>query len=140
MGGKKKKGGKGGGKAGADGEGPAVIFTPPTHPIFHAPQLQKHISAQTSMDDKELIKLWEHQCISMQMQLAERTDDVSRAAASKRLAERKAEQMAEDLDTQKKDLYEITRDMTRQYKGDTVAGKAQRSAPSLTSQSSPRIG
>ena len=55
-------------------------------------------------------------CQSLQLQLADRTEDASRAMASKRELQARVNQMSTDLDEEQRRGFEITQDMTRQYK------------------------
>jgi chromosome segregation ATPase len=56
-------------------------------------------------------------CQSLQLQLAERSEEASRAMAAKRELQSRVEQIARDFDEEQKQTFEITQDMTRQYKG-----------------------
>ena len=48
---------------------------------------------------------------------AERSEEASKALAAKREYQERIEQIAKDFDEEKQQTYEITQDMTRQYKG-----------------------
>ena len=56
-------------------------------------------------------------CQSLQLQLAERSEEASRALAGKRELQSRVEQISKDFDEEEKQTFEITQDMTRQYKG-----------------------
>lgn len=56
-------------------------------------------------------------CQSLQLQLAERSEEASRAIAAKRELQSRVEQISKDFDEEEKQTFEITQDMTRQYKG-----------------------
>ena len=56
-------------------------------------------------------------CQSLQLQLAERSEEASRALAAKRELQSRVEQISKDFDEEEKQTFEITQDMTRQYKG-----------------------
>ena len=56
-------------------------------------------------------------CQSLQLQLAERSEEASRAMATKRELQSRVEQIARDFDEEQKQTFEVTQDMTRQYKG-----------------------
>merc|ERR1719198_274428 len=62
-------------------------------------------------------KKWEAMCQALQMQLADRTEDVSRSLSQKRNLEDQVEKIKKDFEEEQKSAFEITRDMTRQYKG-----------------------
>lgn len=55
------------------------------------------------------------ECTSLQMQLAERTEDASRAMASKRQLEGKVDEINKSLDDKEEATQYITQAMTRQY-------------------------
>ena len=63
------------------------------------------------------INFYKMTCQSLQMQLAERSEEASRALAIKRELQKRVEQIAQDYEEEKKMTFEITQDMTRQYKG-----------------------
>lgn len=49
--------------------------------------------------------------------LAERTEESSKSLASKRELQARVEQISRDFEEEKKLTFEVTQDMTRQYKG-----------------------
>ena len=51
------------------------------------------------------------------MQLAERTEESSKALAEKRELAARVQQINDDFEEERKSTFEITQDMTRQYKG-----------------------
>jgi len=55
-------------------------------------------------------------CQALQLQLAERAEEASKALAAKREYASRVDQIARDYDEEKKMTFEITQDMTRQYK------------------------
>ena len=70
-----------------------------------------------AMDAETQAKMYMMTCQSLQLQLADRTEDASRAMASKRELTARVNQMSQDLEEEQKRGFEITQDMTRQYKG-----------------------
>lgn len=90
-----KKGGKKGGKGKKD-EGPeeGAPLTP-----------------------EEQANMYKATCQSLQMQLADRTEDVSRSFAEKRELQGQVDKIKKEFEEEQKSAFEITRDMTRQYKG-----------------------
>jgi hypothetical protein len=56
-------------------------------------------------------------CQSLQIQLAERTEDSSRALAQKREYQQRIEQLSRDFEEEQTQTFEMRQDMTRQYKG-----------------------
>jgi uncharacterized protein YlxW (UPF0749 family) len=56
-------------------------------------------------------------CQSLQVQLAERTEDASRALALKRDYQNRLEQLSRDFEEEQNQTFEMRQDMTRQYKG-----------------------
>lgn len=69
------------------------------------------------LDEATKTKLFMLTCQSLQVQLAERSEEASRALAQKRELQGRVEQMSKDLDEERERTFEITQDMTRQYKG-----------------------
>lgn len=69
------------------------------------------------MDAETQAKMFMMTCQSLQLQLADRTEDASRAMASKRELQARVNQMSTDLEEEQRRGFEITQDMTRQYKG-----------------------
>jgi len=61
--------------------------------------------------------LYKYTCQSLQVQLAERAEESSKAIATKRELQGRVEQIAKDYEEEQKQTFEITQDMTRQYKG-----------------------
>lgn len=51
------------------------------------------------------------------LQIAERSEDASKAIAAKRELRARVEEISKDYDEEKKLTFDITQDMTRQYKG-----------------------
>eukprot|EP01031_Cornospumella_fuschlensis_P033953 gene33953-41089_t len=66
---------------------------------------------------EEKAKLFMLTCQSLQVQLAERSEEAAKALATKREYQDKFQQISRDFEEEKKITYEITQDMTRQYKG-----------------------
>lgn len=56
-------------------------------------------------------------CQSLQLQLAERSEESSRALLAKRELQSRVDQITRDFEEEEKQTFEITQDMTRQYKG-----------------------
>ena len=56
-------------------------------------------------------------CQSLQLQLAERSEESSRALLAKRELQTRVDQVTRDFEEEEKQTFEITQDMTRQYKG-----------------------
>jgi hypothetical protein len=56
-------------------------------------------------------------CIPVNINTAERSEEAAKAYAAKREYQERIDQIARDFDEEKKLTYEITQDMTRQYKG-----------------------
>ena len=69
------------------------------------------------LDDAAKAKLWMLTCQSLQVQLAERSEESSKALAAKRELQSRVEQIAKDFEEEKEQSFEIVQDMTRQYKG-----------------------
>lgn len=65
----------------------------------------------------EEAKMFQATCQSLQMQLAERTEEVGRVTEERRQLEAKVATLQQDSHEEHKVAFEITRDMTRQYKG-----------------------
>lgn len=70
---------------------------------------------ELSAEDKA--KMYMLACQSLQIQLAERTEESSKSLASKRELQSRVEQISRDYDEEKKLTFDVTQDMTRQYKG-----------------------
>lgn len=70
-----------------------------------------------ALDAETTAKMFMMQSQSLQLQLADRTEDASRALAAKRELQARVNQMSTDLEDEQKRTFEITQDMTRQYKG-----------------------
>ncbi|KAJ1456576.1 hypothetical protein M885DRAFT_517398 [Pelagophyceae sp. CCMP2097] len=66
---------------------------------------------------EDMAKMYLATCQSLQMQLADRTDEMTKARNDKRELEQKVSKVQGDFDEEQKTAFEITRDMTRQYKG-----------------------
>ena len=62
-------------------------------------------------------KMYLATCQSLQMQLADRSDDMNQALDERRQMEEKCSKLRGDFEDEQKTAFEITRDMTRQYKG-----------------------
>lgn len=62
-------------------------------------------------------KMYLATCQSLQMQLADRTEAMNKAQEDKRTLDEKVSKIQEDFAEEQKTAFEITRDMTRQYKG-----------------------
>lgn len=69
------------------------------------------------MDAEAKIKFFMLTCQSLQVQLAERTEESSKALAAKRELSARVEQINKDFEEERETTFEITQDMTRQYKG-----------------------
>ena len=50
-------------------------------------------------------------------QTAERAEETSKAVATKRELQNRVKQISQDFDEEKKLTFDVTQDMTRQYKG-----------------------
>jgi chromosome segregation ATPase len=68
------------------------------------------------LDADAKIKFFMLTCQSLQVQLAERTEDSSKALAAKRELSARMEQINRDVEEERKITFEIKQDMTRQYK------------------------
>ena len=68
------------------------------------------------LDDAGKLKFFMLQCQSLQVQLSERTEEASKAMAAKRELQARVEQIAKDFEEERNTTFEITQDMTRQYK------------------------
>lgn len=64
----------------------------------------------------EKAKMFMLTCQSLQLQLAERSEEASKALAAKREYSSRVDQIARDFEEEKQMTFEITQDMTRQYK------------------------
>ena len=62
-------------------------------------------------------KMYLATCQSLQMQLADRTEQMNKAQETKRQLDEKVSKIQDDFKEEQKTAFEITRDMTRQYKG-----------------------
>jgi chromosome segregation ATPase len=69
------------------------------------------------MDAETKAKLYMLTCQSLQVQLGERTEEASKAISTKRELQGRVEQISKDYEEEQKQTFEITQDMTRQYKG-----------------------
>jgi len=69
------------------------------------------------LDDKAIAKMWELTSQSLQLQLAERSEEASKAIAAKRELSQRVQQISSDYDEEKEMTFQLTQDMTRQYKG-----------------------
>lgn len=69
------------------------------------------------LDDKEFKELYLRTAVSLQLQLAERTDEASKAIASKRELQQRVSQISKDFEEEQKQTFELTQNMTNQYKG-----------------------
>lgn len=70
------------------------------------------------MQDAETkAKMYMLTCQSLQVQLAERTEDASRALSIKREYQMKVDQLSRDFEEERNQTFEMRQDMTRQYKG-----------------------
>eukprot|EP00595_Chromulina_sp_UTEXLB2642_P000510 CAMPEP_0196761976 /NCGR_PEP_ID=MMETSP1095-20130614/1304_1 /TAXON_ID=96789 ORGANISM="Chromulina nebulosa, Strain UTEXLB2642" /NCGR_SAMPLE_ID=MMETSP1095 /ASSEMBLY_ACC=CAM_ASM_000446 /LENGTH=198 /DNA_ID=CAMNT_0042112149 /DNA_START=69 /DNA_END=662 /DNA_ORIENTATION=- len=68
------------------------------------------------LDPKDEANFYRLAYQSLQLQLAERTEEASKAVASKRELQARVEHISKDFEEEKKLTLDITRDMTRQYK------------------------
>lgn len=85
-----------------------------------APAKKKGDSAPENggeLTPEEKAKLFMLTCQSLQVQLAERSEEAAKAYASKREYQERIHQISNDFEEEKRLTYEITQDMTRQYKG-----------------------
>ena len=62
-------------------------------------------------------KMYMLTCQSLQVQLAERTEEASRALLSKRELQTRVQQIQKDFEVEQEQTFEMRQDMTRQYKG-----------------------
>mmetsp|Transcript_11956 Transcript_11956/g.17628 ORF Transcript_11956/g.17628 Transcript_11956/m.17628 type:complete len:202 (-) Transcript_11956:83-688(-) len=69
------------------------------------------------LTDEQKAKLYMATCQSLQMQLAERSEEASKATSMKMQLAGNLEQMQTKYEIEEEKTYAITRDMTRQYKG-----------------------
>ena len=58
--------------------------------------------------------MWKATCDSLQMQLADRTEAMTRTEEDKRALDEKVAKIKADFEEEQKTAFEITRDMTRQ--------------------------
>eukprot|EP01035_Chromulina_nebulosa_P029829 gene29829-39572_t len=65
---------------------------------------------------EEKAKMFMLTCQALQLQLADRSEEASKALAAKREYSSRVDQIARDFEEEKKMTFEITQDMTRQYK------------------------
>jgi len=70
-----------------------------------------------AMDAETQAKMFMMTCQSLQLQMADRTEDASRALAAKRELQSRVTQMSSDLEEEQNRTFEITKAMTTQYKG-----------------------
>ena len=70
-----------------------------------------------ALDDAAKAKLFMLTAQSLQVQLAERTEEASKALAMKREYQSRFEQIEKDVEEERKGTFDIIQDMTRQYKG-----------------------
>ncbi len=68
------------------------------------------------LDADAKLKFFMITCQSLQVQLAERTEESSKALAAKRELQARVEQINRDCQDERSATFEITQDMTRQYK------------------------
>lgn len=69
------------------------------------------------MDFEAKAKMYMLTCQSLQVQLAERSEDASKALAEKRELQKKVAQVQKDFEEEQEQTFEMRQDMTRQYKG-----------------------
>mmetsp|Transcript_27093 Transcript_27093/g.45756 ORF Transcript_27093/g.45756 Transcript_27093/m.45756 type:complete len:191 (+) Transcript_27093:36-608(+) len=69
------------------------------------------------MDADAKAKMYMLTCQSLQVQLAERTEDASKAMAEKRELKVRVAQIQKDFEEEQEQTFEMRQDMTRQYKG-----------------------
>lgn len=69
------------------------------------------------LDDKAIAKMWELTSQSLQLQLADRSEEASKAIAAKRELSQRVQQISTDYEEEKEMTFQLTQDMTRQYKG-----------------------
>ena len=62
-------------------------------------------------------RMYEATCRSLQMQLADRSEQMTTIQEEKRALDEKVAKIQGDFEEEQKTAFEITRDMTRQYKG-----------------------
>lgn len=74
-------------------------------------------AAGGELDDKAVAKMWELTSQSLQLQLAERSEEASKAIAAKRELSQRVSQISTDYEEEKEMTFQLTQDMTRQYKG-----------------------
>jgi hypothetical protein len=70
-----------------------------------------------AMDAETQAKMFMMTCQSLQLQMADRTEDASRALAAKRELQSRVTQMSSDLEEEQNRTFEVTKAMTTQYKG-----------------------
>jgi hypothetical protein len=70
------------------------------------------------LQDPEMkAKMYMLTCQSLQVQLAERTEEASRALATKRELQTRVQHIQRDYEAEQEQTFEMRQDMTRQYKG-----------------------
>jgi hypothetical protein len=72
------------------------------------------------LDFEAQAKLALFRCNALEIQLADRTEEASKALIDKREMQRKYEKVTQDYEHEKKSCFEITQVMTRDYKGKKV--------------------
>jgi hypothetical protein len=84
-----------------------------------APEKKKTSKVDPAMggdaSPEEQLKMRQAQVISLQLQLGERAEELSKAISSKRDLQEKVERLVDDYEVAKKKTFEIKQDMTRQY-------------------------
>jgi 23S rRNA G2069 N7-methylase RlmK/C1962 C5-methylase RlmI len=68
------------------------------------------------LDAEQKLKLYMLTCQSLQVQLAERTEEASKAIAAKRELQARVDQISNDFETEKQETAKIMQGMTNQYK------------------------
>jgi hypothetical protein len=70
-----------------------------------------------AMNDKAIAKMFDDANRALVVQLADRSLESTRAIANKRELQGRVEELEKDFESEQQGTFEITQDMTRQYKG-----------------------
>mmetsp|Transcript_1985 Transcript_1985/g.2659 ORF Transcript_1985/g.2659 Transcript_1985/m.2659 type:complete len:203 (+) Transcript_1985:99-707(+) len=68
------------------------------------------------MDPEQVAKMYKSAVTSLQLQLADRSDEAAQAVQARRELHERVDQIQNELTEKDEDVYRIKRDMTRQYK------------------------
>eukprot|EP00607_Mallomonas_marina_P008004 CAMPEP_0182417352 /NCGR_PEP_ID=MMETSP1167-20130531/1798_1 /TAXON_ID=2988 /ORGANISM="Mallomonas Sp, Strain CCMP3275" /LENGTH=193 /DNA_ID=CAMNT_0024590833 /DNA_START=109 /DNA_END=690 /DNA_ORIENTATION=- len=85
-------------------------------PKKKAPKKKENPENGGKLEPEAEAEMYKQACQSLQVQLAERTEESSRALSTKRELQNRVTQISHDYDDEQKQTFVITQDMTRQYK------------------------